>query len=244
MSKMKDVLVILSAYKRNYFKEQIEAIKRQKNVNIKEILLWQNEDHLDLSFLREYGVKIIQSDVNFKFHGRFTLPLLYDNIDYTAIFDDDTIPSDGWLENAIRLVDDKNCIAGQNGRSYNWSTKKFNGGSIGGDSGHMPKDTKFDLVGHCWVFKTELVRNLWKQKQVSYETGEDMQFCLSSKYHLNVDSYCVKQTDNTNTGQLKKQYGGDKDASFRTLGNRHHELRSEIFEKWANKIKKKNNDSN
>jgi len=233
---MKEINVILTAYKRNYFKEQIEAIKRQKNVIIKNIILWQNESHIDLSFVRDMGVKLIQSDTNFKYHGRFTLPLLLDDVEYSAVFDDDTIPGDGWLENAIRCVDTHNCIAGQNGRDYNWSNKRFTGG---GDDGRIGNDTKFDLVGHCWVFKTEMVRSLWNQKQVSYETGEDMQFCLSAKYHLGIDSYCVRQTNHIDTGQLKNRYGGDNNASFRTLGDRHHTLRSEIFETWSNKIKNK-----
>ena len=239
---MKDVLVIMSAYKRNYFREQIIAIKNQKGVNIKEIILWQNESHVDVSFLRKEGVKIIQSDINFKFHGRFTLPLLYDDIPYVAIFDDDTIPGNEWLQNAIRCVDEHNCIAGQNGRTYDKKKKQYVQKAFG-DNGQIGNDTKVDLVGHCWVFKNEHLRNLWKQKQVTYETGEDIQFCLSSKYHLDIDSYVVKQTNKQNTGQLKNNYGGDKNASFRTLGERHNTLRCEIAEHWFKKIKEKN-DSN
>lgn len=234
---MKEILVILSGYKRDYFKEQVEAVKRQKNVVIKDILLWQNEGHVDIDHVRDMGVKMIKSDINFKYHARFMLPLLYDKTEYTAIFDDDTIPSDGWLENAVRCIDEHDCIAGQNGRTYNWKTKLFSGI---GDDGRCPSDTKVDLVGHCWVFRTETVRCLWMQEQVSYETGEDMQFCLSAKYHYGINTYCVRQTDRNNTGQLKGSYGGDNQASFRTLGERHHTLRSEIFEKWATKI----NDSN
>lgn len=233
---MKDILVIMSAFKRDYFEEQIQAIKNQKNVNVKKIVLWQNEEHVDVSYLRKHGVSIINSDINFKFHARFAIPLLFDDIEYTAIFDDDTIPGEGWLENAIRCVDEYNCIAGQNGRIYNWQSKRFSGM---GDDGYLNRDTKVDLVGHCWVFKTETVRCLWIQKQVSYETGEDMQLCLSAKYHLNMDTYCVQQNNRYNTGQLKGKYGGDSNASFRTLGDRHHTLRSEIYEHWLNKIKDK-----
>ncbi len=220
---MKDVLVILTAYKRNYFKEQIEAIKVQKGVNIKKILLWQNGDYVNVDFLRDYGVEIIKSDSNIKYHGRFTLPLLFDNIEYTAIFDDDTICSEGWLQNAIRCVDEKNGIAGQNGRTYNPNTKLYTGI---GDDGYCPDDIKVDLVGHCWVFKTEWVRFLWAQKQASYETGEDIQFCMSARYHGNISSYCVKQ-DSYNTGQLKLNYGGDKHATYR------------IMEEWLKIIKTK-----
>lgn len=234
---MKEVLVILSGYKRDYFKEQIAALKSQQNVSIKEVVLWQNERHVDVSYLRDYGVKIINSDINFKFHGRFTIPLLFDHVEYTAIFDDDTIPGKTWLQNAIRCVDEHNCIAGQNGRSYDWNSKRFIGD---GDSGKMERDTKFDFVGHCWVFRTEMIRALWQQKQVTYVTGEDIQFCLAAKHHLNVDSYCVRQTSDDDTGNLRDNYSRDTHASFRTLGEEHHTIRSEIFEKWMSII----NDSN
>lgn len=230
---MKEVLVIMSAYKRNYFKEQIEAIKAQEGVIIKKILLWQNENHVDTSFLREYGVEIIQSDSNIKYHGRFALPLLFDSIEYTAIFDDDTIPAKGWLQNAIRCVDEKNGIAGQNGRTYNPNTKLYTGV---GDDGSCPSDIKVDLVGHCWVFKTEWVRFLWVQKQVSYETGEDIQFCMSAKYHGGISSYCVKQEPH-NAGQLKLNYGGDEHATYRR--SNHNELRSHIMEEWLKIINSK-----
>src|SRR6478735_2086969 len=120
---MKEVLVIMTAYKRNYFKEQIEAIKNQEGVIIKKILLWQNENHVNVDFLREYDVQIFKSDDNNKYHGRFTLPLLYDNIEYCIILDDDTICAKEYFKNAIRCIDTYNCIATQNGRTYNHNTK-------------------------------------------------------------------------------------------------------------------------
>lgn len=233
---MKNVLVIMTAYKRDYFKEQIDALKKQEGVNIKKILLWQNENHVNIDYLRDYDVKIFKSDENCKYHGRFALPLLYDEIEYTCIMEDDTIPGSQWIQNAIRCVDTYNCIAGQNGRTYNYSTKSFEGF---GDIGRNPTDLKVDLVGHSWVFKTEWVRYLWMQKQVSYQTGEDMQLSLSCLYHANIPTYCVKQTNDNDTGQLKIHYGGDDKATFR-LFTQHNELRSQIFEEWYNKIKNKN----
>lgn len=230
---MKDVLVIMSAYKRDYFKEQIEAIKSQEGVNIKKILLWQNENHINVDFLKDYGVQIIKSDDNIKYHGRFALPLLYDYIEYSCIIDDDTIPAKGWLQNAIRCVDEKGGIAGQNGRTYNPSTKLYDGI---GDNGQCPNDIKVDLVGHCWVFRTEWVKYLWMQKQISYETGEDIQFCMAARYHANIPAYCVKQ-DSYTSGQLKLNYGGDEHATFRK--SNHNQLRSHIIEEWLKKINNK-----
>jgi len=230
---MKEILVILSGYKRDYFKEQIAAIKSQQDIIVKEIVVWQNENHVNLDYLREHGVKIINSDINFKFHGRFTIPLLFDDVEYTAIFDDDTIPGNKWLQNAIRCVDEHGCIAGQNGRNYDLNTKVFTGA---GDSGRMPRDTKFDFVGHCWVFRTEVIRSLWMQKQVTYVTGEDMQFCLAAKHHLNVDSYCVRQTCNEDAGQTRGSYASDEHASYKTPGGS-SSLRSDIYQQCYNNLR-------
>ncbi len=227
---MKEVLVILSAYKRNYFLEQIEAIKSQEGVIIKKILVWQNEHHVDVSFLREHGVQIFQSDDNCRYHGRFTLPLLYDNIEYTAIFDDDVIPSSKWLSNAIRCAEEYKCIATQNGRNH---VPMFGCG----DTGVQEKDLKVDFGGHSWVFKTEYVRYLWSQKQLSYETGEDLQFCLNAKLHGNIDTYCVRQ-NKENCGNLKPRYGGDEFASFRNMKN-HSQFRLDLANSIIDKIKKK-----
>src|SRR6478735_7648953 len=192
---MKEVLVIMTAYKRNYFKEQIEAIKNQEGVIIKKILLWQNENHVNVDFLREYDVQIFKSDDNNKY----------------------------------------NCIATQNGRTYNHNTKLFDGI---GDSGQNYSDIKVDFGGHIWAFKTEWIKYLWMQKQISYETAEDMQFSMMCKFHANIDTYCPKQTDSCNTGNLKLNYSGDEHATYRIF-SKHNELRSQIFEELNNRIKNK-----
>jgi len=219
---MKEITVILTGYKRDYFKKQIESIKRQEGVEIKEIILWQNGNFVDLSYLRDYGVKIIKSDINFKFHGRFTLPLLL-NSEYTAIFDDDIIPGHGWLKNAIRCVDDHNCISGANGRWY-----KGNGDWRGiSDNGICSNDTKVDFVGHSWVFKTEIVRNLWRDEIYTFENGEDIQFCLLSKIYNNIDSYVPRQS-NTHESSCVSSFASDEHASYLLLPN-HTPLRVELF---------------
>lgn len=232
--KLPEILIILSAYKRDYFREQIEAIKKSEGVIIKKILLWQNENHVNVDYLREYGVEIIKSDVNIKYHGRYTLPLLFDYIEYTCIFDDDTIPSSGWISNAVRCCETYNCISTQNGRIYNQKTKMFDGF---GDNGFCPNDTLADLGGHSVVFKTSISKYMFYQKIISYENGEEITLCMSAKYHANIPTYCVKQ-DITNTGNTRMVYGGDENASYRKNIN-HNELRSHIMEEWIKRINNK-----
>jgi len=118
---MVGISVILTAYKRDYFGEQIKAIKNQ-TIKPKHIYIWQNGNFVNVDKYRKEGVKLIKSDENFKFHGRFAFALLM-KTEYVAIFDDDIIPGVGWLENCLNLSKEKNCIVGQNGRNFDLKTK-------------------------------------------------------------------------------------------------------------------------
>ena len=95
------ISVILTVWKRDNLEEQLQAIKNQ-TADVSDIYVYQNESHVDIEYLKEkYEFKHIHSkDFNFKFHGRFTLPLLFDT-EYTAIFDDDTVPNKKWLDQEI-----------------------------------------------------------------------------------------------------------------------------------------------
>ena len=83
------ISVILTAYKRDYFDEQIRAIKSQTLKPVV-IYLWQNGNFINIDRLRKQGIKLIKSDVNFKFHGRFAFALLMQT-EYVVIFDDDIL---------------------------------------------------------------------------------------------------------------------------------------------------------
>ena len=141
------ISIILTAYKRDYFEQQIAAIKRQ-TIQPKCIYMWQNGSFINVDKYRKYGIKLIKSDENFKFHGRFAFALLMQT-EYVAIFDDDIIPGKKWLENCLKLSKQKNCIVGQNGRFYtNKPTKKYYG--VGSH-----KDQKFYInttkSSSCWT---------------------------------------------------------------------------------------------
>jgi hypothetical protein len=230
---MKDITVILTAYKRDYFDDQIKSIKSQKNVNIDKIFIWQNGDYIDLGrFSDDSDITLIKSDMNLKFHGRFTLPLLFQT-EYTAVFDDDTIPGDGWLENSTRCCEDNNCITGSNGRWRDNSGKWYGAG----DDGYCSSDLLVDFVGHSWVFKTEWIRYMWRDATYTYENGEDIQFCLSSKLYGDIDSYVAKQDNPSNSSSRNPLLSSDQHASYK-LPN-HGSLRDEIFEHWESKGYKK-----
>ena len=211
------ISVILTAYKRDYFIQQINAIKNQ-TIKPKNIYIWQNGHHINIDKYRNLGIKLIKSDENFKFHGRFAFALLMQT-EYVAIFDDDIIPGKKWLENAINLSKQKNCIVGQNGRIYQPSRKRFIGVGPKNNQDYIDKPCKVHLVGHCWVFKREWLKYMWRQTPFSYDNGEDIHFCFSAKLFGNIDSYVAGQIGDTKGDSTNNKYAADQHASWKLGGH-------------------------
>ena len=225
------VSVILTAYKRDYFQEQIKAIKKQ-TIKPKTIYIWQNGNFINIDKYRKMDVKLIKSDVNFKFHGRFAFALLMQT-QYVAIFDDDIIPGPKWLENCINLSKSKNCIVGANGRNYNSKSKKHVGIGLTNKFDYLDKPCKVDLVGHCWFFKKEWLKYMWRQIPFSYDNGEDIHFCFCAKLFGNIDSYVAGQSKtnlNTKADIKNDQYAQDNHASWKK--SNHQKIRNYIAEEF------------
>ena len=222
-----NINVILTVWKRDNLKVQLDAIQNQ-TANINEIYVYQNESHVDINYLKkDYKFNHVHSvDVNFKFHGRFTLPLLF-NTKYTAIFDDDTIPNPEWLSHCKKLCDEKNCIVGANCRNYNRDAFGCGDGNI--------DPIKCDIVGHCWFFKTNWIHYMWREKPPTYDNGEDIHFCSCCKIHGNIDSYFPDQPINKPEiwGDVFQGLGSDEHATWRKPN--HDDFRWSLYEYWMEK---------
>jgi len=225
-----DVSVILTVWKRKNLKEQLKRIYAQ-TVEIADVYVYQNESHFDISKLkRKFKFKHVHSkDVNFKFHGRFTLPLLLDT-KYTAIFDDDTMPNPKWIEHGIEWSKKENAIVGANGR--NFKTEEPAGLC---DGVHNDELIEVDIVGHCWIFRTEWIHNMWREKASTYLTGEDIHFCAASKIHSNIKSIVPPQPENDPIvwGDAKPDLGSDEHATWRR--SFHTPERIAAYEYWVSK---------
>jgi hypothetical protein len=224
------ITVVLTVWKRNNLEEQLEAIYNQ-TADLSDVYVYQNESHVDITHLKErYKFKHVHSkDMNFKFHGRFTLPLLFDT-KYTAIFDDDTIPNEGWLQHCKNLCDQKNCIVGANCRNYNGR------GSCGLCDGILNEEpVKCDIVGHCWFFKTEWIHHMWREQAYTFDNGEDIHFCAACQIHGGINSYLPSQTrtDIENWGDSKPTLGTDSVATWRKP--EHNSIRNELYGHWISK---------
>lgn len=188
--KPNSISVILTQYKRNTTESQLKAIFRQTGgvlASIDSIYIYQNLNFIDLKFLDKIKFKtkdgspvppihIIQSkNHNFKFHGRFTLPLLLDT-EYTVVFDDDTIPREGWFQHAIEACKAHNAIVGAVGMVVAPDAQDF-------FTGPLEYDLEVDYVGHSWVFRTEWARYLWQEHVPSWECCEDLGLSAAAWLH-------------------------------------------------------------
>lgn len=199
------IVAILTAYKRDYFTEQINSLLEQ-TVKVDKIVILNN-GNLDLSHLKEqFGDKInlINSELNTKFWGRFAIANLF-NTEYILMLDDDTIPGSEWVENCLRLSIEKNCIVTGNGRSIDNSVSL-------GDSGYMDADTKIGFGGHSWFYKKEWLKYFIINEPLNYDTGEDITFSALCKINGNIETWIPRQIGNSSAH--KYNYSGDQHASY------------------------------
>ncbi len=236
-----EITVIVTCWKRDNFELQMDHIVRQ-TLRPKQIWVYQNESHFDVSGRRidsdGIPVSFVHSkDLNFKFHGRFTLPLLCDT-EYTAIFDDDAVPGSRWLENAFRLTKERHCIVGANGRRIKKDFMSIEQGfwQVGfGGPDHTDADTIVDFVGHAWLFKSDWTRNIWKDRPCSWDSGEDIHFSAACKIYEDIDSFVPRMPadDPSLNGDMMPHLGHDEHAAWRS--SYHQSIRKEIVSYWISK---------
>tara|TARA_R110002020_G_scaffold25138_3_gene81929 strand:+ start:3825 stop:4559 length:735 start_codon:yes stop_codon:yes gene_type:complete len=225
------ITVILNAYKRtDYLKEQVEAVRNQ-SIPPEDIWIWYNkpEDREQIE-LDAPGCKIVQSNHNFKFHGRFALGLLA-RTSHVAFFDDDTIPSPKWFENCLNTIKEgyDGILGGigviLEGDSYAPCTK------VGWD---YPNEQvqEVDLVGHAWFMRKTYLRYMWLEDPLTWENGEDMQLCYLAQKYGQVKTYVpAHPKENTelwcNNPQTATEYANDDHANGMHVPN-HLPLRNQI----------------
>ena len=229
------ITAILNCYKRlNYLEEQIQAIENQ-TVKPADIWVWYNnpEDgsQINLNEKLQGKYKVIQSNHNFKFHGRFALGLLAQT-KYIAFFDDDTIPGNKWFESCINTINGgEDGILGTAGiyiqkDTYNPHKK------IGWNGIHNKETLEVDLVGQAWFMKKDYLRYLWYEDPINWENGEDMQLSYQAQKYGNVKTYVPPHPpeDHSLWGSLPEKgsiYGNDENANWSTKSN-HRPIRDQI----------------
>ena len=205
-------LLVLTQYKRNNIRKQLESVKNQ-SLKPDYVVVFQNENHLDISELKkEYDFIHMKSDYNTKYFGRFAACFTY-QVDICIVMDDDIIPGAKCFESYINQCVELNGIIGGNGRiGYNNNNilKRPN------DTGNRSEAILVDFVGHLWCFKKEWLHYMFGIKPCTYDTGEDMHFCYSSKILGNISCYVGKQVSNELSDTTNNRLAADEFASFKS----------------------------
>lgn len=221
---MVKLLVVLTQYKRNNLEKQLVSINNQ-TIQPDFLLVFQNENHIDISHLKnKYKFIHIKSDYNTKFFGRFASCFSFP-ADICIVLDDDIIPGNNCLKNYMKQCINLNAIIGGNGRIgiNNVNKSKLNKPC---DVGNRQKYTLVDFVGHLWCFKKDWLYYMFAIKPYTYDTGEDMHLCFSSKILGNINSYTAMQTNNNDSCDItNNSLACDKHSSYKITKP---ELRSNV----------------
>jgi len=236
-----EITVILTVWKRHQnLQAQLEYVLAQTKKPY-QVWIYQNESHFDIQLSAQtkqaHNIAVIQSkDINFKFHGRFALPLLCDT-EYVAIFDDDTLPGARWLENCLETSQRHNCIVGANGRTLKAGFQTVADQHMDGDGdGHsVEQEKQVDLVGHCWFFKTDWAKNIWLDRPYTWDNGEDIHLAAANQIYGGIRCFVPRMPANDKSlwGDLRPQLGRDEHATWKKTD--HGSLRGEIVKHWCAK---------
>ena len=207
----RSITAILNCYRRpQNLIPQIQGLLNQ-TVPPDEIWVWRNyhedQEYFDWEDFRIFAsqnkIKLIESNYNWKYCGRFASACLVDT-EFTAIFDDDTICGSKWFENCINSFDEKEGIYG--GVGVNLKTKEsYQPNTRYGWVSGNEEIVEVDLVGHAWFFPASYIKYMWMEKPM-WANGEDMHFSAMCQIHGGVRTY-VPPHPRHNTDLWSSLYG-------------------------------------
>ncbi len=184
----RSITVILNAYRRTqYLPMQIDALRKQTLAPI-EIWLWCNDADNSFQDFSSLVDRILISNTNWKFWGRFTLGAMARS-KYIAFFDDDILPQPRWLEHCANTIDQVDGILGGSGvilpKEGGYSSKH----KVGWNGYHYDSVHEVDLVGHAWFLKKEHLQYMWREEPASWENGEDIHLSSCALRYGGVKTY-------------------------------------------------------
>jgi glycosyltransferase involved in cell wall biosynthesis len=234
---------IITMWKRvDYLAEQLAAIRKQSIAPL-EIIIILNENHISESKVRAIAgpdARVIRSDIN-SLYARWALAYVAQG-NYVSVFDDDAIPGELWIANAMRACDRYHALVGPSGRIHNSN----------GHQGYFksvvpqcdPADDKLidcgetdvycDWVCNAYFFKREWVGYALGDVRYldSSKTFDDIQLATSLWLHGGIRCVTPMQPahDTRLHGHLKPKYGNDAHAVWKTNQDQHFSARKSYIE--------------
>lgn len=223
------VTVILTVWKRDNIKEQLQSIVNQTE---KPFQIWiiQFENHVNTEWIgkKHPYITLIRSNQNFKYFCRFALAQFVQS-EFVWILDDDMIPGVHWLTNSFTKCKDENAIIAGAGRLIpkgDFLPERminvphyFVGDVTPFMTYNFCKvDTHVDFGCNGWLFKSAWLEAFWQIPPFTLEIAEDIHLSASCKIQLDVPTIVPKQVDPITSANLKIIYGRDEFASWTKPG--------------------------
>ncbi len=227
-----DVTVIINVWKRPHIEEQLFHLLTQ-TVFPREIWILYYENHVQADeIIKTYQqvfpfIHLIRSDKNLKYFGRFTIAV-NTTTTYTWLMDDDVIPGEEWLANCVEKCTGLNSVITCTGRIIpkndfkpeKWKMggryKHFIGDEVNGGSMNLcDEDTQVDYGCNSYFMKSEWLQAYWSIWPATFGSGEDIHLSATCKVQLDVNTYVLKQDNIHNSGNIKRSYGWDHNASWK-----------------------------
>lgn len=210
-----DITVILTVWKRNHLEEQLDVLLHQ---TLQPACIWvqQTQEHVDVSdIVKRYESDIVYTkyEINKGVFGRFESVKDVDT-PYVYIIDDDIIPGDIYLENALNACQRLQAIISPNGRLLNETDyiKEYIGDDNAFQHSFCIEDTMVDIGNNAWFFKTEWIRFFLQESPVFRHNGEDIHLSATCKLYGEIPTYVPKQIIPNESGNTKRIYSADEHA--------------------------------
>lgn len=217
--------------------EQIDAIGMQSGVEVGRRYLWNNTGGMLPSAYRSFDRW--QGPNNVGVWARFLPCLEYTDVDYYAVFDDDTIPGENFLSVACEQLRQHgaNFLVAATGVVFPHGSRQPR--FYVGPNNHETRDRTIvvDVPGHAWVFGREVLlewASMYRHTGTRYTTcGEDYMLAVAVQ---KLGGLCVVPPypldDKSVWGSTKLELGVDDVALYRQPGE--EEKKAEVHENLVN----------
>lgn len=234
------VTVILNAYARpQYVYLQLEALKKQ-TIRPDEVWVWSNR-HLDTNLYDFSSLceRVVVSNTNWKFWGRFSLGLMATSR-YVAFLDDDIFPGENWFENCIKTMEDvgdKAILGGCGVRVPSEANGGYSRGTRYGWIAPNEQVEEVDLVGHSWFMCQEHIKYMWHEKPYTFDNGEDIHLGFMSQKYGGLKTLVPAHPKGnkhlwSSLPEQGYEWGGDSNASFKQNKKQYNSLRDDIVNSY------------
>ncbi len=229
------ITVILTAYRRVEYLEQQIASLRNQTIPPAEIWVWFNaspDQQVDISALVD---RVIISNSNWLFWGRFALGNLA-RTGYVAFLDDDILPQPRWFESCLHTINNGyDGILGGSGVTLPLEGGYSSKNKAGWNGRQLKQVATVDLVGHAWFMRKKHLQYMWREEPYSWDNGEDIHLSYMALKHGGIQTFVPPHPEDDQSvwscrPDFGKIVGRKKVATFKTSG--HRNIRSEIVDAY------------